>query len=162
MASSETMTILTIDDEAPVRQSFAAFLEDCGYNVLTGENGRIGLEIFRTQAPDLILVDLRMPEVDGLEVLAAVRAEAPELPIIVVSGTGVIADAVEALHLGAWDYILKPIKNLSILLHSIEKALERAKLLKENRKYQEHLETLVDRRSQQIMEYSQRLKHIEN
>ncbi|SHJ19389.1 PAS domain S-box-containing protein [Desulfatibacillum alkenivorans DSM 16219] len=158
--SDEPIKILTIDDEEAIRQSFAAFLEDFGYEVLSAPNGRVGLEIFKEEKPHLILVDLRMPEVDGLEVLSSVTRASPETPIIVVSGTGVIADAVEALHLGAWDYILKPIKNLSILLHSIEKALERARLIKENREYQEHLEFLVDSRSKKILEYSNRLKHI--
>ncbi|MBI9077031.1 MAG: response regulator [Desulfatibacillum sp.] len=160
MNSDQPTTILTIDDEEAIRQSFAAFLEDFGYEVLSAPNGKIGLEVFRAHAPDLILVDLRMPEVDGLEVLSAVTKESKETPIIVVSGTGVITDAVEALHLGAWDYILKPVKNLSILLHSIEKALERARLIKENRAYQEHLEFLVDSRSKKILDYSHRLKHI--
>ena len=158
--AEEPVTILTIDDEEAIRHSFAAFLEDFGYQVLSAPNGKIGLEVFRKKSPDLILVDLRMPEVDGLEVLSAVTKESRETPIIVVSGTGVISDAVEALHLGAWDYILKPVKNLSILLHSIERALERARLIKENREYQEHLEFLVDSRSKKILEYSNRLKHI--
>ena len=96
-------TILTIDDEEVIRRSFQAYLEDSGFRVLQANNGRVGLDVFRKDTPDIILVDLRMPEVDGLEVLATVVREAPELPIIVVSGTGMIQDAIEALRLGAWD-----------------------------------------------------------
>lgn len=142
--------ILTIDDEKSIRESFRYYLEDCDYNVLEAENGRIGVEIFKLQRPDLVLVDLRMPEMDGLEVLAKVTQISPETPIIVVSGTGVIRDAVEALHLGAWDYILKPVVDLSILRHAVEKALERARLITENREYKNHLEEMVRTRTAQL------------
>ncbi|MCP5105789.1 MAG: response regulator [bacterium] len=142
--------VLTIDDEDTIRKSFRNFMEDCDYRVLEASDGRIGLEIFRREAPDLILVDLRMPEMDGLEVLEKVTRESPDTPIIVVSGTGLIGDAVEALHLGAWDYLLKPVEDLSMLLHAVEKALERARLLKENWQYKEHLEDMVRMRTEQL------------
>ena len=148
-------TILVVDDEAPIRLSFRYFLEDHQFNVLEAENGRVGLEVFQEKKPDLVLVDLRMPEMDGLEVLAHITKQSPETPIIVVSGTGVIRDVVEALHLGAWDYILKPIENLTILLHAVQKSLERARLLKENREYREQLEEKVKIRNAQL-EASQR------
>ncbi len=135
-----SVCILTIDDEAVIRENIAMYLEDSGYVVLQAENGRIGLEVFHREHPDLILVDLRMPEIDGLEVLAQVTQESPDTPILVVSGTGVMADAVEALHLGAWDYILKPIHDMAVLEHAINKTLERARLLHENTRYQAYLE----------------------
>ena len=98
--------ILVIDDDASVRMSFRVYLEDNGYLVQTAENGSQGLTYFRAGTTDLVLVDLRMPEVDGLEVLATVRQESPETPVIVVSGAGTLSDSVEALRLGAWDYFL--------------------------------------------------------
>ena len=101
----EAVTILIIDDEEPIRQSIAAYLEDYNFSVIGAENGRIGLEIFRREKPNLVLVDLRMPEMDGLEVLEAITHESSQTPLIVISGKGALADAVEALHLGAWDYI---------------------------------------------------------
>ena len=94
-------TVLCIDDEEMIRLSIGDYLEDSGYTVLKAENGKVGLEMFREHRPDIVLVDLRMPEIDGLEVLATVREEAPEIPVIVVSGTGVIKDVIEALRLGA-------------------------------------------------------------
>ncbi|MBI9076752.1 MAG: response regulator [Desulfatibacillum sp.] len=153
-------TILTIDDEDAIRWSFASFLEDSGYHVLEAENGRMGVEIFRREKPDLVLVDLRMPEMDGLEVLSIMGKEAPDIPLIVVSGAGVARDAVNALKMGAWDYIFKPIESLSILLHTVRKNLERASLRRENKRYQENLEALVQERSEKLLEYSRRLKHI--
>ena len=70
MSKNEKPTILIIDDEAVIRDSISAYLADRNFNPIEAANGRIGLELFRHQHPDLILVDLRMPEVDGLEVLA--------------------------------------------------------------------------------------------
>ncbi|MDM8535415.1 response regulator [Desulfobacterales bacterium HSG17] len=150
MSLKKMPLVLTIDDERIIRESLRNFLEDYDYEVLEAENGKIGLEIFKKENPDLILVDLRMPEVDGLEVLAEVRSDSPDTPIIVISGTGIISDAVEALRLGAWDYLLKPICDMSVLLHSIEKALERSRLIHENRAYQKHLEKEVAKRTQEL------------
>ncbi|GAB6039025.1 hypothetical protein JCM15519_35840 [Fundidesulfovibrio butyratiphilus] len=145
-------TVLTIDDEEVIRRSFQAYLEDSGFRVLQAANGRLGLEVYRREKPDIILVDLRMPEVDGLEVLATVVKETPELPVIVVSGTGMIQDAIEALRLGAWDYVLKPVEDLGILEHSVRRALERARLITENRQYRENLENLIESRTAQLRE----------
>jgi len=143
-------TILVIDDERSIRNSFRDYLEDRGYRVLTAENGRVGIEAFERQRPDLVLVDLRMPEVDGLEVLVRIKETSPDTPLIVVSGTGVITDVVEALHLGAWDYIIKPVIDLQVLLHAIEKGLERARLKDRDRDYQERLQEEVDRKTGEL------------
>ncbi|MFO7750403.1 MAG: response regulator [Desulfobacteraceae bacterium] len=132
--------ILVIDDEAFIRESVTSFLEDFGYDVIEAENGRKGLELFENETPNLVLCDLRMPEIDGLEVLGNVTDNYPEIPIIIVSGAGNIKDTVEALKLGAWDYIIKPVQDLNVLSHAVEKALERASLLKEKQQYQKDLE----------------------
>jgi len=153
-------TILTIDDEKAIRLSFKEYLTDFGYNVITAENGRIGINVFREKNPSLILCDLRMPEVDGLEVIRVVSEESPETPIIVVSGTGVITDVIEALHRGAWDYILKPIKNLSELTHVIKTNLEKSQLKKENREYQDHLEIMVAQKTAELKKSEYRLDSI--
>ncbi len=133
--------VLSIEDEGTVRRSIVAYLEDSGFEMLEAVNGRIGLQVFQDERPDLVLCDLRMPEVDGLTVLAQITAIEPEVPIIIVSGTGDMGDAIEALKLGAWDYITKPIQDMAVLEHAIRKALERATLIREVREYREHLET---------------------
>ncbi len=135
-------TILIIDDESYIRDSIKSFLEDYGYRVIEAENGLEGLKRFRQENPDLVLCDLRMPEMDGLEVLGAVTEHTPEIPIIIVSGAGNIADTVEALRLGAWDYIIKPIQDMNVLYHAVGKGLERAALIREKRQYQADLETV--------------------
>lgn len=142
--------ILIIDDEKAIRDSFGAHLEDCGYEILTAEDGRVGLSLYEEEQPDLVLVDLRMPEVDGLQVLERIRRASPLTPLIVASGTGVIADAVEALHCGAWDYLLKPIEDLSMLTHAVQAALEKGVLKRENRAYREHLERLIEERTAEL------------
>jgi two-component system, cell cycle sensor histidine kinase and response regulator CckA len=132
--------VLVIDDEKPIRDSICNYLEDGGYDVLGAGDGLEGLEIFERKNPDLVLLDLRMPEMDGLDALSMLRERSPDTPIIVVSGKGRVDDAIEALRLGAWDYLIKPIKDLSALRHSMDMALERAHLIQENRMYQEKLE----------------------
>ncbi|HLF66859.1 MAG TPA: response regulator, partial [Gammaproteobacteria bacterium] len=121
-------TILSIDDEPLVRESLVAFLEDSGYRVLEAENGEQGLEIIRAQTPDLVICDLHMPVMGGLEVLEQLRSLSIDIPFIVVSGAGVIGDAVQALQLGAWDYLVKPIADMATLEHAIFRSLERKQL----------------------------------
>lgn len=133
--------ILVIDDEVYIRDSVIGFLEDFGFDVIEAENGRAGLEQFEKEKPDLILCDLRMPEMDGLEVLANVTRHKTRTPIIIVSGAGNISDTVEALRLGAWDYIIKPIQDMNVLYHAVNKAFERKRLIAEKARYQKDLET---------------------
>ncbi len=157
MQKRENPLILTIDDEENIRDSFRLFLEDFEYTVIEACNGREGIEKIQQEKPDLILCDLRMPDVDGLEVLQFLKDQELNIPIIVVSGTGVIGDAIEAIRRGAWNYLLKPIQDMSVLLHAISQALERAQLLDENRAYQEHLEEEVSRRTEALQKTMQEL-----
>jgi len=143
-------TILTIDDEAALRRGFKAYFEDSDFMVLEAENGRVGVELFRRQRPDVVLCDLRMPEMDGLEVIRVIAAEAPDTPLIVVSGTGLLEDATEAIRQGAWDYITKPVVDMAVVEHVVNKSLEKAELLAENRKYQERLEILLKDRTLEL------------
>ena len=151
MAATEKLaTVLTIDDEGPLRRSIREYLEDYNFNVIEAEDGEAGQEIFLKKNPDLVLVDLHMPKANGLEVLQFVKEKGPETPIIVISGTGHISNVVEALHLGAWDYILKPIQDMTVLLHSVEKALERARMIRDHRLYRERLEEEVARKTKEL------------
>ncbi len=150
MAPDRPALILTIDDDDLVRESLASYLEDSGYQVLQADNGSHGLDMFRTHSPDCVLLDLRMPVMDGMQVLDVLSQEAPETPLIVISGAGAVEEAVDALRRGAWDYLVKPITDMLALDHTVEKVLERARLLDENRRYRERLEQEVAKRTAEL------------
>ena len=134
-------TLLIIDDDDVVRASLAAYLDDSGFRVLQAQNGPQGLELFDAEQPDLVICDLRMPQMDGLELIRLISERQADLPVIVVSGAGVMNDAVEALRLGAADYLIKPLEDLAMLEHAVRRALDRFRLRLENRRYREQLET---------------------
>ncbi len=133
-------TLLIIDDDDVVRASLAAYLEDSGFSVLQAGNGQQGLQVFEEHQPDLVICDLRMPQMGGLELIRQVSERAPQVPVIVVSGAGVMSDAVEALRLGAADYLIKPLEDLAVLEHSVRRALDRSRLVLENQRYRDKLE----------------------
>jgi serine phosphatase RsbU (regulator of sigma subunit) len=147
-------TLLVVDDEQAIRDSIVAYLEDSGYEVLEAENGQQALSLYEKKSPDLIICDLRMPVMDGLSLLRRIMELTDEVPVIVVSGAGVMTDVVEALRLGASDYLMKPIVDLGVLEHSVERALERSFLVKENYRYRVELES----RNQQLQDHVDRLK----
>lgn len=137
---STNATLLIIDDDDVVRASVAAYLEDSGFSVLQACNGAEGLALFERKQPDLVICDLRMPQVDGLELIRRISALENDTPVIVMSGAGVMADAVEALRLGAADYLIKPLEDLVVLEHSVRRTLDRSRLRRENQRYREKLE----------------------
>lgn len=142
MDESRAVKILVIDDDLYIRESIKSFLEDYSYEVIGAENGQKGLEIFEHESPDLVLCDIRMPEMDGLAVLSIIVDTAPNTPIIIVSGAGNIEDTVKALRVGAWDYIIKPVQDMTVLLHAVERSLERSSLIMEKELYRKSLEEL--------------------
>jgi len=152
--------VLIIDDEEMVCISLAAYLEDIGCQVLQASNGREGLDVFFRERPDLVLTDLRMPVMDGFAVVECLTREAPETPIIVISGIGNISEAIRAIHLGAWDYLNKPVEDMDELEITARRALERTRLLQENRLYRQHLEELVEQRTRQLGESEQRFHQL--
>lgn len=135
-------TILLIDDQAHFREGIRCFLEDLDYTIIEAENGRLGLQKITDEKPDLVLMDLSMPEMGGLELLAELSKDniIDSMPVIVISGNGMMGDVVEALRLKAWDYIVKPISDCIILEHAVTKVLQRSELIKKNLLYHEHLE----------------------
>ncbi len=92
------------------------------------------------QLPDLLLCDVQMPRINGLEVLKEVKQKYPRLPVIMISGAGFIQDVVAALRLGAWEYLIKPLPSLAVVEHTVTQCLHRARLEQENRDYREKLE----------------------
>ncbi len=142
--------ILTIDADPAVREEFRLSLEGNGYRSIEAADGRSGIEQFRTLAPDLVLVDMQIPGPSCQEVLDTISREAPELPILIVSGTEAISEVADAVRRGAWSYLLKPVTVPDILLLAVEKELERARLIRENREYHDSLEEMVSLRTRQL------------
>ncbi|MBI9100169.1 MAG: hybrid sensor histidine kinase/response regulator [Spirochaetaceae bacterium] len=147
-----TRKILIIDDDSIVRESIADFFEDSGYEVLQCTNGKDGIDTIRKEDPTVILCDLHMPGISGLEVIDIVKKEYPEMPLIVVSGNGVIKDAIEAVSRGAWNYVMKPIYDLAELELSVNMVIEKADLVRNNRLYKEGLEIEVEKRTKELFD----------
>ncbi len=129
--TTKNATILVIDDEPGILSSFAWLFEDCGYNVVTASNGQEGLTAFHRSNPDLIFTDLRMPVMDGLTFLRAVKELNVEVPVIIISGNGIVSDAIAAIKLGAYDYITKPVVSLTELEIIARRALDSVELRRE-------------------------------
>ena len=135
--------LLIIDDDALVRQSIVTYLTDSGFSVHSAADATAALELLASSEnspPDLIITDLRMPNGDGLQLLQTLHERYASLPVIVISGAGVMNDVVTALRLGARDYLIKPVVDLEVLVHSIGKVLDRQDLEEENQRYRDQLE----------------------
>jgi PAS domain S-box-containing protein len=155
---SNNKRVLIIDDEDIIRDSVATYLGDSGFSVHQAGDGREGLRRFQEIRPDVVLLDLRMPRMDGLEVLEAISGELDQVPVIVVTGAGVLQDAVAALRLGAFDFVTKPIVDMAVLEHAVLRALEHNRLKEENRRYQAHLEDEIRIRTRDLHHRTEELE----
>jgi sigma-B regulation protein RsbU (phosphoserine phosphatase) len=133
--------ILLIDDDANARRSISAFLSDSGFQIIEAATGTEGVSLFQNAKPDLVVCDLKMLDMDGLDVITEVVSKSANIPVIVISAGGEIADAVQALRLGAADYLMKPIKDLEVLEYSVRRGLKQAALIAENLAYSKQLES---------------------
>ena len=127
--------ILIIEDEASIRRVLVKILteENSQYQVFEAEDGLIGTEMIKKDDFDLVLCDIKMPKMDGVEVLEAVKKIKPEIPMVMISGHGDLDTAVNTMRLGAFDYISKP-PDLNRLLNTIRNALDRKQLVVENKR----------------------------
>jgi len=145
-------TVLLVDDDPMVRAAMTAMLAHLGMSVVQAEDGASGLAAIRKSQPDIVLLDLSMPGMPGIDALPVIVNEFPSLPIVVVSGQSLMEDAIEALRRGAWDYIIKPVFNTEILSHVIVRALEKASLRKKNDEYRRDLELTNTQLSEALRE----------
>jgi serine phosphatase RsbU (regulator of sigma subunit) len=134
-SSAEKGRILVVDDDPFICSSFRKVLEQCGHVVMEATGARQGLASVEHQAPELVLLDLKMPDMGGLEVLGKIAELSPGLPVIIVSGSSDMGDAIQALRLGAADYLVKPLPGAQALIHAVEVNLQRARLIRENQQY---------------------------
>lgn len=147
--------ILVVDDELGIRMTLERLLLKWKFRVIAAENGSQAMEMMQHDVPDAVITDLFMPRMDGFELLKNLHETAPLLPVIVISGQGDRGDVIEALRLGAWDYLYKPIEKVSFLHFAVKRVLEKAQLLSENQVYRNELETLVARKSDELLHQQQ-------
>ena len=138
--------ILIIDDDTSLRRVLEYNLQEEGYEVCAAADGEHGLLLFAEQQPDLVITDLKMPGISGFQVLEAVKKRSPQIPVMVLTAFGAVATAVEAMKLGAYDYITKPFNRDELRL-TVRKALEMRGLSEENRRLREELTERADFRN---------------
>ena len=124
--------ILIIDDERSIRNTLKDILEFEKHEITLAEDGLVGLELLKNESFDLIFCDIKMPRMDGIEVLVKIREEVPDQTVVMISGHGTVDTAVECLRKGAFDFIVKPI-DLNRLLVSVRNGLERKDLVQETK-----------------------------
>jgi two-component system nitrogen regulation response regulator NtrX len=132
-------TVLIVDDEEGIRESLTGIFEDEGYEVVSAPSSEEALKIIKERTPDIIFLDVWLPEMDGLEALSRINEMEKEVPVIIISGHGNIELAVKATRLGAYDFLEKPLSLDKVLLVA-QRALERKKLEIENRVLKADLE----------------------
>jgi putative nucleotidyltransferase with HDIG domain len=146
-----TENILVVDDEEAIREVVSTMLESKGYRCTVAHNGRAAQEQIKRDAPDLVLSDMIMPEMDGIKLLEWMRQYNPDVPVIMVTAIHDISTALEAIRRGAYDYILKPFEKDQLFL-GVGRALQHRRLVNENRNYQLDLKRQVDERTAQLQE----------
>lgn len=149
--------ILIIEDQPEIRSMLSRYLNTNGYDTRTAENGLDALFLLEQWPAALVTVDLNMPIMNGHDFIEKAVVRWPDMPIVVVSGIGAVDQAVDALRIGARDFITKPIENFSLVKNTIEKALESAELIRQNRDYQQNLEKKVERRTIELEEIKRQL-----
>lgn len=140
-----THTVLIIDDEPAHRLMVRVVLGDAGFKVLEADNGPTGLNILRTKQVDVVLLDMRMPGMDGMEVLKRLRDQGTFPPVIMLTAFGNVGSAVEAMKTGAYDYLSKPADN-DELLAVVQKAAEHVRLTQENKDLKKQLDGMRETR----------------
>jgi len=131
-------SVLIVDDEEGIRETLSGIFQDEGYNVMTAGSGEEALKILKEQSPDLVLLDVWLSGIDGIETLQEIKKTNPELPVVIISGHGNIELAVKATHVGAYDFLEKPLSLERVLLVA-RRALEKRTLEMENRALKEDL-----------------------
>ena len=146
--------ILVIDDQEAIRNALSNILEYEKHSVEVAKSGYEGIEMLQSGNYDAILCDIKMPQMDGIEVLEKIHETNPDLPIIMITGHGSVETAVEALKKGAYDFIEKPL-DLNRLIVSIRNALEKKKIVKENKTLRRKIKKAYD-----IVGESEQIKNV--
>jgi PAS domain S-box-containing protein len=143
--------LLLVDDEEGIRKVLGLSLADSGYTVYTAENGEQALEIFRKETPPIVLTDIKMPGMDGIELLQKIKHENPDTEVIMITGHGDMELAIKSLKYQAVDFVTKPI-NDDVLEIALHRANEKICMRRQLREYTENLEALVREKSAKLVE----------
>jgi two-component system nitrogen regulation response regulator NtrX len=152
-------SILVIDDEPGIRSTVRDILEDEGHKVLVAEDAVVGLDLMEEERPDLVVLDVWLPRMGGLEALEEMRRRRPELEILVVSGHGTIDMAVRALKLGAFDFIEKPL-SMDRLLTAVRNAIEMGTLKRENSDLKRAAQAAADGGAERLVGSSRAMEEV--
>ncbi|OQX23794.1 MAG: hybrid sensor histidine kinase/response regulator [Desulfobacteraceae bacterium IS3] len=149
--TDDVNTILLADDEEDIREVLDISLSDMGYHVLTAPNGAEALRIFRQEKPPIVLSDIKMPGMDGIQLLQKIKQESPDTEVIMITGHGDMDLAVKSLKFEATDFITKPF-NEDALEIALKRAKDRISMRRKLREYTENLEQLVEEKTRQLIE----------
>ena len=144
-------TILLVDDEPDIREVLDIYLTELGYAVHTAEDGEKALAAFHRTLPSIVLSDIKMPGMDGIELLRRIKKESPETEVIMITGHGDMELAIDSLKLEATDFITKPV-NDDILEFALQRAEERIEMRRRLRSYTENLEQMVEEKTRQLLD----------
>ncbi len=144
-------TVLFVDDEKDICDVLSISLSDLGYKVYTAQNGQEALRIIQDVSPPIVLTDIRMPVMDGIELLRRIKSQFPETEVVMVTGHGDMDLAIESLKNEATDFIVKPIKDEALEI-ALNRALERISMRRQLREYTENLEELVQEKSAKLVQ----------
>ena len=149
--------ILVIDDEPAIRETIKEFLVDEGFEVQLAANGVDALNIIKKIEFDLIITDLSMPGMDGFTLIKHTKPIQPLTPVIVLTGQGTAENAINALQIGAYDFVTKPIRDLRDLKFCVERGIEKKSLLTTQQRYQRNLEVMVAEQTQALLDKNREL-----
>lgn len=153
-----TPTVLLIDDERMNRLIVGDYLRDSGYAVLEAESAAEGLHIFDNAWPDIVITDLRMPGGDGSQVVTRLQTIAPDTPVIIISGTASLEEALGTLREGASDFISKPIREMKSIKQAIDSAMNKARVNRESRYVRRALEDEILQQTHELRDLNTQLK----
>ncbi|MBW1887135.1 MAG: response regulator, partial [Deltaproteobacteria bacterium] len=143
--------ILLVDDEEGIRKVLGISLTDIGYQVLAAENGEEALKLFKEMQPQIVLTDIKMPGMDGIELLKKIKEESPDTEVIMITGHGDMELAIQSLKFGATDFITKPINDEALEI-ALKRANEKITLKTKLMEYTENLENLVEEKTKQLLD----------
>jgi len=151
------LKVLFIDDEEGIRKIFSILLRKEGYQVFTAESGEEGLKIFEQEIPPIVITDIKMPGMDGIEVLRRIKGINPGAEVIIITGHGDMDSAIEALKLDASDFLIKPVSDEALSV-ALKRAREKLELKRKLKEYTHNLENLVRERTKELQRAQEQIK----